>query len=72
LKAADRSNGFYRILLPFTGSKPIYLEIDQSILQAISKIVDSAQEQGKSRRKSAAYDKVCEHFKEAFNAVIEC
>jgi len=42
------------------------------VLQAISKIADHAQEQGKSRCKSAAYTEVCEHFEEAFNAVIEC
>ena len=32
-------------------------EIFDFVLQAISKIVDNAQEQGKSRRKSAAYIK---------------
>jgi hypothetical protein len=44
------------------------MKIKLILLQAVSKIVDNAQEQGKS----AAYITVCEHFKEAFNAVIEC
>jgi hypothetical protein len=48
------------------------MKIKLILLQAVSKIVDNAQEQGKSGRKSAAYITVCEHFKEAFNAVIEC
>ena len=40
-------------------------------LEPISKIVDHAQEQGAGRRKSAAYIRVCEHFKEIGNAAIE-
>jgi hypothetical protein len=54
-------------------------------LQAISKIVYCAQEQGKSRSavtlikramagqaQKRSIRAVCEHFKKAFNAVIEC
>jgi hypothetical protein len=40
-------------------------------LEAVSKIADHVQEQGVSRRKSAAYNgEVCEHFKEAHNEAI--
>ena len=38
--------------------------------KVILKIVDHVQEQGVSRRKSAAYMLVCEHFKEVHNAAI--
>jgi hypothetical protein len=38
--------------------------------EPISKIADHVQEQGVSRRKSAAYMKVCEHFKAAHNKAI--
>jgi hypothetical protein len=36
----------------------------------ISKIVDHVQDQGVSRRKSAAYTGVCEHFEGAHNEAI--
>ncbi len=39
-------------------------------IEPISKIVDHAQKQGVSRRKSAAYMLVCEHFKEVHNTAI--
>ena len=39
-------------------------------LEPVSKIADHAQGQGASRRKSAAYMWVCEHFKEVCNAAI--
>ncbi len=44
--------------------------MEKELPEAISKIVDHVQEQGASRRKSAAYTRVCEHFKEAHNAAI--
>jgi hypothetical protein len=36
----------------------------------ILKIIDYAQGQGASRRKSVAYIRVCEHFKKVCNAAI--
>jgi hypothetical protein len=52
--------------MPKMIERPFFLFVYKSHL----KNVDYVQRQGASRRKSAAYKGVCEHFEEARNTVI--
>ena len=73
LRPSGLRTGQFLLLTQIKISAPITIKpLAAKMIEPISKIVDNAQEQGVSRRKSAAYSLVCEHFKEAHNAAIGC